>query len=171
MHIRYYNEYSHALQRNMEFKVYGHAGLPMIVFPCQDGKYFDFESRGMVDTVADKLENGQLQLFCIGCVDEETWSAKNGDHHGRIMWHEQYVKYVCEEFLPRLHEIHAETDSNTYYGKVMLTGASMGGYHCVNFYLRRPDLFASFDESKLTSKKERKNLAEAKAEVAAMKDE
>jgi tRNA (guanine37-N1)-methyltransferase len=37
--------------------------------------------------------------------------------------------------------------------------------------LRRPDLFESFDESKLTSKKERKNLAEAKAEVAAMKEE
>ena len=52
MHIRYYREYSHNLGRDMEFKVYGHAGLPMIVFPCQDGKYFDFESRGMIDTVA-----------------------------------------------------------------------------------------------------------------------
>ena len=43
MHTRYYKEYSHHLNRDMEFKVYGHAGLPMVVFPCQDGKYFDFE--------------------------------------------------------------------------------------------------------------------------------
>ena len=57
------------------------------------------------------------------------------------MWHNQYEKYVNEEFLPRLHQIHAETDPTPYYGKVMLTGASMGGYHCVNFYLRRPDLY------------------------------
>ena len=141
MHTRYYKEYSHNLGRDMEFKVYGHAGLPMVVFPCQDGKFFDFESRGMIDTVANHLEEGRLQLFCIGCVDEETWSAKNGDHHGRIMWHEQWVKYICEEFLPRLHQIHAETDSVDYTGKVMLTGASMGGYHCVNFYLRFPHLF------------------------------
>ena len=141
MHIRYYKEYSNALQRDMEFKVYGHAGLPFIVFPCQDGKFFDFENRGMIETVADKLEAGKLQLFCVGCVDEETWSAKDGDHHGRIMWHEQWVKYICGEFLPRLHQIHAETDPVSYEGKVMLTGASMGGYHSVNFYLRFPELF------------------------------
>ena len=141
MHTQYYKEYSHCLQRDMEFKVYGHAGVPFIVFPCQDGKFFDFEIRGMVNTGADKIDNGQLQLFCIGCVDEETWSAKNGDHQGRIMWHEQYDKYVCQELLPRLHQIHAETDPVDYHGKVMLTGASMGGYHCVNFYLRHPELF------------------------------
>ena len=95
MHTRYYKEYSHNLQRDMEFKVYGHAGLPFIVFPCQDGKYIDFESRGMIDTVAHHIEAGRLTLCCIGCVDEETWSAKGGDHHGRIMWHEQYEKYVA----------------------------------------------------------------------------
>ena len=141
MHIRYYKEYSHNLRRDMEFKVYGHAGLPIVVFPCQDGKYIDFESRGMIDTIADKLEAGHVQLFCIGCVDEETWSVKGGDYHGRILWHEHYFRYVCEEFIPRLHQIHAETDGNSYEGRVILTGASMGGYHCVNFYLRRPDLF------------------------------
>ena len=119
MHTRYYKEYSHNLGRDMEFKVYGHAGLPMVVFPCQDGKYFDFESRGMIDTVANHLEEGRLQLFCIGCVDEETWSAKGGDHHGRIMWHEQWFKYVCDEFMPRLHQIHAETDPVSYHGKVI----------------------------------------------------
>ena len=79
MHVRYYKEYSQHLQRDMEFKVYGHAGLPMIVFPCQDGKFYDFEDRGMVNTIADRLENGQLQLFCVGCVDAETWSAAWGD--------------------------------------------------------------------------------------------
>ena len=141
MHIQYYKEYSHNLQRDMEFMVYGHAGLPMVVFPCQDGKFFDFQSRGMIDTVADKLESGQLQLFCIGSIDEETWSLKHGEEHGRIMWHNQYDKYVCEEFIPRLHQIHAETDPVSYVGKVMLTGASMGGYHCVNFYLRHPEIF------------------------------
>ena len=141
MHTQYYKEYSHILGRDMEFKVYGHAGLPFIMFPCQDGKFYDYESRGLIDTVADKLESGQIQLFSIGCVDEETWSAKWGDHGGRIAWHEQWMRYVCEEFVPRLHQIHAETDPVDYHGKVMLTGASMGGYHCVNFYLRRPDLF------------------------------
>lgn len=141
MYIRYYKEYSNYLNRDMEFKVYGHAGIPFIVFPCQNGRFFDFENRGMIDTVADKIEDGKLQLFCVDCVDEETWSAEGRDYHGRIMWHEQWFHYLCEEFLPRLHQIHSETDEKSYVGKVMLTGASMGGYHAVNFYLRRPDLF------------------------------
>ncbi len=144
MHIRYYNEYSHYLGRHMEFKVYGHAGLPFVVFPCQNGKFFDFESRGVVDTVSDFIESGRLQLFCVSSVDEETWSAKDGDPHGRIMWHEQWVKYICEELLPRLHQIHGEIDPVDYTGRVMLTGCSMGGYHCANLYLRRPDLFGGF---------------------------
>ena len=141
MHTQYYKEYSYNLNRDMEFKVYGHAGLPIVVFPCQDGKFFDFESRGVVDTIADKLEAGLVQLYCISSIDEETWSAKDGDHQGRIMWHEQWFKYVCDEFIPRMHQIHSETDTTDYTGKVILTGASMGGYHCVNFYLRRPDIF------------------------------
>ena len=47
MKTAYYKEYSHNLGRDMEFKVYGHGGKPMLVFPCQDGRFFDFEDRGM----------------------------------------------------------------------------------------------------------------------------
>ena len=68
----------------------------------------------MVNTVADRLENGQLQLFCVGCVDAETWSAAWGDRHDRILRHEQWFCYLCEEFLPRLHQIHSETDGVSY---------------------------------------------------------
>ena len=141
MLTRYYKEYSHNLGRDMEFKVYGHAGLPFIVFPCQDGKFNEFEDRKMINLVADKLEAGKMMLFCVQTNDIETWSAKDGEHYGRIMWFEQWMKYLCDEFVPRLHEIQAETDGNDYHGQIMLTGASMGGYHSVNIYLRRPDIF------------------------------
>ena len=36
MQIRYYKEYSRYLNRMMEFKVYGHAGRPVIIFPKSD---------------------------------------------------------------------------------------------------------------------------------------
>ena len=41
MQIRYYKEYSRFLNRFMEFKVYGHAGRPIVIFPCQSGRFFD----------------------------------------------------------------------------------------------------------------------------------
>ena len=143
MHTYYYKEYSYHLNRDMEFKVYGHAGLPMVVFPCQDGKFFDFESRGMIETVRDHLENGRLQLFCVGCVDEETWSAKGGDHHGRIMWHEQWFNYVCNEFMPRLYEIRQHLNPSDCFIKPILTGASMGGYATWQLAMSMPECFAA----------------------------
>ena len=42
MQIRYYKEYSRYLNRDMEFKVYGHAGRPILIFPCQSGRFFFF---------------------------------------------------------------------------------------------------------------------------------
>ena len=39
MHTRYYKEYSQHLNRDMEFKVYGHAGLPFIVFPARTASF------------------------------------------------------------------------------------------------------------------------------------
>ena len=44
MKVEYYKEYSHILNRDMEFKVYGHSGQPILVFPCQDGRFYDFEN-------------------------------------------------------------------------------------------------------------------------------
>ena len=42
MNIKYYKEYSHHLNRDMEFKVYGHSGQPILVFPCQDGRFYEY---------------------------------------------------------------------------------------------------------------------------------
>lgn len=59
MHTAYYNEYSYHLDRMMEFKVYGHAGRPCLVFPAQSGRFYDFENFGMVAAVQDLLEQGR----------------------------------------------------------------------------------------------------------------
>ena len=39
MQIRYYKEYSNYLDRDMEFKVFGHTGRPILIFPCQSGRF------------------------------------------------------------------------------------------------------------------------------------
>lgn len=140
MFVQYFKEYSHFLNRDMEFKVYGNSGKPFVVFPSQDGKFYDFENQGMVECVKDFIEQGKLQLFCIQSVDEESWSSK-GNQHERIMIHERWFSYVCDEFIPRLYQIHNELAHENYTDKIMTTGCSMGGYHAVNFFLRRPDIF------------------------------
>ena len=44
MEIRYFKHYSGNLGRDMEFKVYGHGGKPVLFIPCQGGRFFDFEN-------------------------------------------------------------------------------------------------------------------------------
>ena len=50
METQYFKFYSPALNRDMECKVYGHAGRPVLFIPCQDGRFFDFENFHMTDT-------------------------------------------------------------------------------------------------------------------------
>ena len=72
MKVEYYKEYSHCLGKDMEFKVYGHAGVPFLVFPCQDGRYFDFEDRKMYDLVRDHIDAGRVQFFACDSIDPES---------------------------------------------------------------------------------------------------
>ena len=55
MKTEYYKEYSQNLGRDMEFKVYGHSGRPFLVFPSQDGRFFDYENNGMIDAAKDYM--------------------------------------------------------------------------------------------------------------------
>lgn len=142
MHTEYYKEYSFNLNRDMEFKVYGHAGKPMLVFPCQDGRFFDFEDRGMVEVAKDFIENGQLQLFCCDSNDINSWSrVDDWDNRNRIEQQEAYFHYVADELVPRIFEINANANGGSSPSLIYTTGASMGGTHALNFLLRRPDSF------------------------------
>ena len=137
MRIEYYKEYSSRLGREMEFKVYGHGGKPVLAFPCQNGRFFDWEGFGMLETLGDYLENGKLQLFTADTIDSETLSSREKPAYDRVRLHERWYDYVAEELVPRVREINGTRQS------LLATGFSMGAYHAGNFFFRRPDIFDS----------------------------
>ena len=100
MEMQYFKEYSPALGREMECKVYGHGGRPMLYIPCQDGRFFDFEDFHMADTLAPWIESGQLMVMSIDTLDKETWSDTNGDPYWRIRRYEQWLRYIVDEAVP-----------------------------------------------------------------------
>lgn len=136
----YYKEYSYNLDRDMEFKVYGHAGKPILVFPAQDGRFYDYENFNMVESLHDYLEDGKIQLFCVDSIDSESFSAQ-GDEGWRITQYEKYYRYICDEFYPRMRQLAYEISGLGRLDKVATTGCSMGATHALNFFCRRPDLF------------------------------
>lgn len=140
MKIEYYKEYSRHLGRYMEFKVYGEGGQPWLYFPCQNGRFYDFENFKMIDVWADVIERGKVQMFTVDTIDGETWSFKDGNPHQRICRHEQWFWYVTDELIPRIFEINSAGRAGRAAG-VMNFGCSMGAMHGANFFFRRPDLF------------------------------
>ena len=141
MEIRYFKNYSHCLGRDMEFKVYGHAGKPVLFIPCQAGRFFDFENFHMDDVFRPWIYAGKLMVFSIDTIDNETWADKNGDCRRRIERHEQWFNYVVSEMVPTIKHIAGER--NWHQEPIMTFGCSMGAQHAANLFFRRPDLFDS----------------------------
>jgi esterase/lipase superfamily enzyme len=53
--------YSPALGREMELLVFGHYGRPLLVFPSAQGRFFDYESNHMIETLRghDRRRTGE----------------------------------------------------------------------------------------------------------------
>ena len=84
----------------MELLVFGHGGIPAVVFPTSCGRFFEFEDHGMVHAIHAKLEAGQMQLFCVDSVDSESWYSRGATPRERITRQIQYESYIMEELLP-----------------------------------------------------------------------
>lgn len=45
----YHRWFSASLQRDMEVLVFGHAGTRVVAFPTSQGRFFDWEDRGLIE--------------------------------------------------------------------------------------------------------------------------
>ncbi len=102
MHREYHVDESDALGRRMERLVFGHAGLPVIVFPSSQGRFYEFEEFGMVAALRDKLDRGEVQLWCVDSVDAESWYARDVPGRWRIDRHLAYERYIVDELIPHI---------------------------------------------------------------------
>ena len=134
MQIQYYKHYSSHLNREMEYKVYGHGGRPVLFIPCQSGRFFDFENFKMIDYWAPFIESGKCTVFSCDCIDDEAWAAKGADNRWRTENHERWYHYIVDELVPYIQYLAGSEG-------ILAFGASMGAMHAANLFFRRPDLF------------------------------
>ena len=137
MNREYHKWYSPSLGRDMELLVFGHAGLPVIVFPTSMGRFFDYENRHMISIIGDQYERGQIQAFCVDSVDAESWYNKSIHPAQRVARHEQYDHYLVNEVVPFVRSRNSSRE-------LTVTGCSFGGYHSANFALKHPQLVTEF---------------------------
>jgi esterase/lipase superfamily enzyme len=132
MNREYHRWYSSSLNRDMELLVFGHAGARVLVFPTSQGRFFEWEDRGMMWTLREHLDNGWLQMFCVDSVDSESWYCSWAHPSGRAYRHVQYDNYLYHEVLP----FSVSKNSNPF---LITVGASFGAYHAMNFGLKHAD--------------------------------
>jgi esterase/lipase superfamily enzyme len=115
--------------------VYGPWGRPVVVFPSDMGKAWDFEDRGMIGAVADLVEDGRVKLYCLDSHDAASWRNGNLSLEDRAKANQQYEDYLLNDVVPFVYHDQGGTPD------IMLTGCSFGAFHAANFCLRRADLF------------------------------
>ncbi len=126
--------FSDSLGQDMALKAYGHAGRPVLAFPSQDGRYWDFESWGMVEACAPFIDAGRVRLIAVDGIDWQSWTNQSIGPADRARRHDAYDRYVTAEVVPFARDL-------TGWSTAWATGASMGGYHAANVLFRHPDLF------------------------------
>ena len=132
MRREYHKSHSEDLGRDMELLIFGHAGMPLLVFPTEQGRFHDYEDFGMIGALRHRLDRGELQAFCVDSVDAESWYNKAAPPRQRVERHMQYERYILNEVLPL---ICLKNPSE----QLAVTGCGFGGYHAINFALRHPE--------------------------------
>ena len=133
MNREYQKWWSPALEREMELLVFGHSGVPVLVFPTSLGRFYQWEDFGMIAHLAQRLEEGWLQLWCVDAIDSESFYDKSKRPAERAARHLAYERYVVDEVLPSLRSAN-QTDLLAF------VGASFGAFHAVTLATRRPGI-------------------------------
>ena len=127
--------WSPALSQDMELRVYGRGGKPILVFPSSGGKFYEYQDFGMVEAVRPFVESGRVSLVTIDSIDGQSWMNRDAHPADRARRHQGYDRYVVDEVAPFIRNHFPGC------GRFLATGCSMGAYHAANFLFRHPDVF------------------------------
>ncbi len=134
MDREYHKWWSDNLKRDMELLVFGHAGAKVLVFPTRDGRFYEYENLGIVESLRHKIEQGWLQLYCIDSVYSESFYCSWAHPSGRIQRHIDFEDYLLFEVLPFM-------NSKNPHDCIISHGLSLGAFHAANIAFRHPHLF------------------------------
>src|SRR5205823_10832159 len=133
MYREYGRWFSPSLGRDMEFLWFGKFGRPVMLFPTSGGRFFENEDFKLTDSLADKVDRGDIQLVSVDTVNNESWYNKSIHPAIRAARHAQYDAYLRHELTPYIF-------NRAQRGDLVVYGASFGAYHASNFASRYPEI-------------------------------
>lgn len=128
----YVKWYSPILGKETEMLIFGHSGVPVIIFPTSMGTYHQNKDFYLIESVSWFLDNGLIKIYCPDSVDEHSFYNEMIHPSDRIKNHTYYDSFILNEVVSR-------ACNETGHDKVVMAGCSFGGYQAINFALRHPD--------------------------------
>jgi esterase/lipase superfamily enzyme len=113
--------------------VFGHYGRPLLAFPSEGGRAYDWRDNGMIGAVERLIDGGKVKIYCVDSFDASSWSNRDVPLEERAYQHGRYESWILDEVVPFIHH---ETG-----GEIITTGSSLGAFHAANFALKRADVF------------------------------
>ena len=79
---------------------YGHWGRPLLVFPSEQGRAWDFESNGMTSAISGLIEAGRVKVYCVDSYDGMSWSNRGVPLEERARQHGRYESWIIDQVVP-----------------------------------------------------------------------
>jgi esterase/lipase superfamily enzyme len=131
----YHRWHSDRVRREMGVVVYGHWGMPLIVFPTSGGDEWEFERQGMIAALDDPIAGGRAKLYCVSVNHGDSF-ANRGAHPLHRSWMQRmYDEYLLHELIPFVRH-----DCRSPDIAVGTIGASLGAYHAANTLFKHPGI-------------------------------
>lgn len=121
----------------MPLVAYGHAGIPLLMFPTAAADYLEYERFLLIDAIAHHIEAGRVRVYAINSVNR--YSLLNDQASGQLKARllTAYDHYVANDVLPWIRQ-----DCGDASVRPLTTGASLGAFLSLNMTLKHPDLFS-----------------------------
>ena len=135
MNVSHHELYSPAIGAAGSVVAYGHWGRPVLAFPAERGRAWDWQDNGMVEAVHGLIDDGRVKLYCVDSFDAASWSNDTLPLEQRAQQHGRYESWILDQVVPAVQQDSGGTS------EIVTTGISLGAFHAVNFALKRADVF------------------------------
>lgn len=131
----YHKWYSQYIGKEFEMLVFGEKGIPVILFPTFNGRFYEHKDNQIISAAEELLNNGIIKIYCPDSFNYQSWHNYDIHPADRIKSHIAYEKLIINDVLG-----FAKYETN--YHKYIMAGFEFGAYHSLNFTLRHPDLIS-----------------------------
>jgi esterase/lipase superfamily enzyme len=129
--------WSSRVRQRVNVARWGHAGVPLLLFPTAGGDAEECERFLMLRVLEAPIEAGRLRVYSCDSVAGRVWTDGETSGRERAAFQNRFDAFVHEELVPAI-----RLDGGRKDEEVWTAGASLGAFNALAALCRHPDVFA-----------------------------